>query len=263
MTRTALVSGGSSGLGLATARALRAQGFTVYTLSRREFSEEGLTHIRCDVSSEAECGAAVAGVLAGTGRLDLLVNCAGFGISGAAEFTEDEDAHRLMEVDLFGAVRLTRAALGPMRAQGGGRIVNVGSVAGSLPIPFQAWYTAAKAALDAWTGAVANEVRPFGIRMTCILPGDTATGFTAAREKSPEGDAVYGGRISRSVTRMEKDERNGTDPALSGRAIARIAMKKHLKVQYTLGAQYRLFIVLGRLLPARFVSWGLRLMYAK
>lgn len=263
MNRVALVSGGSSGLGLATARALRAKGFTVYTLSRRDFREEGLAHIRCDVSSEEACVFAVETIIAQAGRLDLLVNCAGFGISGAAEFTSDRDAHRLMEVDLFGAVHLTKAVLGPMRAQGSGRIVSIGSVAGSLPIPFQSWYTAAKAALDAWTGAVANEVRPFGIRMTCVLPGDTATGFTAAREKSPEGDEIYKGRISRSVARMEKDETNGTDPAVSGRAIAGICVKKHMKVQYTLGAGYRFLTVLGRLLPVRFVSRVLGIMYAK
>ena len=137
MNRVAIVTGGTSGIGLATAKALRDAGVKVYVLSRHASSLEGLCHIVADVSDEESVAAAIHEVHAREGRLDILVNNAGFGISGAAEFTQSADARRLLDVNLFGMVSATKAALPLMRVQGGGRIVNVSSVAAPLAIPFQ------------------------------------------------------------------------------------------------------------------------------
>ena len=117
-------------------------------------------------------------------------------------------------------VSATKAALPLMRAQGGGRIVNISSVAAPLAIPFQAWYSVSKAAVNAYTLALFNEVKQFGISVCAVMPGDIRTGFTSAREKSHAGDDVYKGRIARSVAKMEKDEENGMAPEVAGRFLA-------------------------------------------
>ena len=258
----AIVTGGSSGIGLAAARALRDQGLTVYILSRRPFSEKGLHHICCDVADERQCAEAFASVLHKAGDVDILVNCAGFGISGAVEFTEPDEAKKQMEVNFFGCVNMTRAALSYMRQRGNGHIVNISSVAAPAAIPFQAYYSASKAAINAWSAALANELRPYGVTVTAVQPGDIKTGFTAAREKSVTGDEAYGGRISRSVAKMERDEQNGMDPAKAGAYIAKIALKQHPKPVYTIGFGYKAICVLLKLLPSRLANWAIGKLYA-
>ena len=258
----AIVTGGSSGIGLAAARALRDQGLTVYILSRRPFSEKGLHHICCDVADERQCAEAFQSVLHRTGDVDILVNCAGFGISGAVEFTELEEAKKQMEVNFFGCVNMTKAALSYLRERGNGHIVNISSVAAPAAIPFQAYYSATKAAINAWTAALANELRPYGVSVTAVQPGDIKTGFTAAREKSVAGDEAYGGRISKSVAKMEHDEQNGMDPAKAGAYVAKIALKKHPKPVYTIGFSYKAICILLKLLPSRLANWLIGKLYA-
>ena len=161
--KIAIVTGGTSGIGKATALALRGAGYTVYEFSRREAGVEGLHHIRADITDETQVRAAVQQVMDAEGQIDVVVNNAGFGISGAVEFTDTADAQRLFNADFFGMVRVNRAVIAHMRAAGRGRIVNLSSVAGPLPIPFQTYYSAAKAAVNAYTMALANELRPFGL----------------------------------------------------------------------------------------------------
>ena len=258
----AIVTGGSSGIGLAAARALRDQGLSVYILSRHPFTEKGLHHLCADVADERQCAEAFETVLRKEGDVDLLVNCAGFGISGAVEFTELAEAKKQMEINFFGTVNMTRAVLGYMRQRGNGHIVNISSVAAPAAIPFQAYYSATKAAINAWTAALANEVRPYGIKVTAIQPGDIKTGFTAAREKSVAGDEAYGGRISKSVAKMEHDEQNGMDPAVAGAYVAKIALKDKPKPVYTIGFSYKAICVLLKLLPCRLSNWLIGKLYA-
>ena len=260
--RAAIVTGGSSGIGLEAARALRERGLKVFVLSRRPFSEKGLHHICADVSDEQQCAAAVREILERGDDLELLVNNAGFGISGAVEFTELADAKKQMDVNFFGTVNMTKAVLPHLRKRGGGRIVNISSVAAPAAIPFQAFYSATKAAINDYTAALANEVRPYGVTATAVQPGDIATGFTAAREKSIVGDEAYQGRISKSVRKMEHDEQNGMDPAKAGAYVAKIAMKKHPKPVYTIGLSYKTICVLLKLLPSRFANWMIGKLYA-
>ena len=257
-----LITGGSSGIGKATAEALLARGCTVYTLSRRDGNVPGARHLTADVTDEAAVTAAVQTVADEAGRIDLLINNAGYGISGAVEFTDTAQAQALFDVNFFGVVRVTRAVLPLMRAQGGGRILNLSSVAAPMAIPFQTYYSASKAAVLTYSAALDNEVKPFGIRVCAVLPGDIATGFTAAREKSAQGDDVYGGRIERSVSRMEKDEQNGLSTAYAGNFLAKIALRKKVKPQVVMGGAYRLAVAAGRFLPCSLVSWILGKMYA-
>ena len=258
-----LITGGSSGIGKATGEALRDLGCTVYEGSRRESNIPGITHLCLDVTDEKSAAAAVNEVVSREGRLDVLINCAGFGISGAVEFTESEDVRQQLDVLFMGVVNMTKAAIPHMRRASCGRIVNITSVAAEFPIPFQTYYSAAKAAVNAYSVALANEVRPFGITVTAVQPGDIKTGFTAARAKSEVGDEIYGGRISRSVATMERDEQNGMAPERAGKMIARIATRRRAKPICTLGLSYQLLGILKRILPASFVNWLVGMIYAK
>ncbi len=260
--KVAVVTGGSSGIGLCTARALRKKGCTVYEFSRRESSQEGVTHIHADVTDEASVREAVKAVLDAEGQIDILVNCAGFGISGAIEFTELEDAKRQFDVNFFGMVSCCKAVLTHMRKRGSGRIVNISSVAGAAPIPFQAFYSASKAAINSYTCALANEVRPYGVTAAAVQPGDIHTGFTSARKKSLEGDDEYGGRIAKSVATMEHDELNGMKPEIAGEFVAKVALKNGGKPLYAIGIAYKGACFLTKVLPCRFLNWLIGKIYA-
>ena len=197
MGKVAIVTGGTSGIGLETLLALEKAGVTAYALSRHP-AEGVKNHVVCDVSDEASVRLAVGEVIRREKRVDILVNCAGFGISGAVEYTDPAEARRQIDVNLFGTDRVNRAVLPVMRAQGGGRIVCVSSVAAVAPIPVQAWYSVSKAGINALVMAMSNEVKSFGVSVCAVMPGDIKTGFTAARQKSSAGDEAYGGRIARS-----------------------------------------------------------------
>ena len=201
------------------------------------------------MTDEAQVNAAVAEILRREGRIDILINNAGFGISGAIEFTPAQEARRQFDVNFFGMVNMNRAVLPIMRQQGGGRIVNMSSVAAPIAIPFQAYYSASKAAVRTYSLALASEVRPFGIEVCVIMPGDIATGFTAARRKSCDGDDAYHGRIARSVAVMEHDEQTGMSAEYAGQFVARRATQKRAKLICTMGHKYALFVFLMRILP--------------
>jgi len=260
MQKVAIVTGGTSGIGLEIVRALEKAGVKTFALSRH--AVEGVEHIVCDVSDEASVRLAVSEALRRGGRIDILVNCAGYGISGAVEYTDPADARRQIDVNLFGADRLIRAALPVMRAQGGGRVVCVSSVAAVAPIPFQAWYSVSKAGLNALTMALRNELRPLGVSVCAVMPGDVKTGFTAARVKSDAGDDAYGGRVKKSVAKMEHDEQTGMSAASAGEKIAAIALKRHVRPYYALGAGYKACCALIKLLPARTACWVIGKLYA-
>ena len=183
--RIVLITGASGGIGLAAAKLFFAKGDRVYGLSRRPCPEAGIESICADVTDEAAVRNAIKTVVSREGRLDVLVCNAGFGISGAVEFTAYADAKGQFDVTFFGTSNCIRAALPEMRRQGSGMIIVTSSVAGMVSIPFQAYYSASKAALNSLVLATANEVRPYGVRVAAIMPGDIKTGFTAAMRAGP------------------------------------------------------------------------------
>jgi len=262
MAATVIVTGGSGGIGAAAADALAKAGCTVYELSRSGSDRTGVSHITCDVTDEPSVRAAVELVTAREGGVDVLLCAAGFGISGAVEFTAPGEAHDQLNVNLYGADRAVRAVLPHMRAAKRGRIILISSVAAAAPIPFQTWYSASKAAINAYALALSGEVRPFGITVRAIMPGDIATGFTSARRKNAAGDAEYSGRISRSVEKMEHDEQHGMSAEAAGRAIARAALRGK-KPLAAVGFAYKFICVLLKILPARLAAYIISLLYAK
>ena len=263
MSKVCVITGGTSGIGKCTAQAMLEKGYTVYELSRREQGIEGMHHIVADVTNEQSLAAAVAEILQREDHIDVVINNAGFGISGAVEFTKTEDAQHQLDVNFFGMVRMNRQVLPVLRRQGYGRIVNLSSVAGAIAIPFQTYYSASKAAINSYTMALANEVKPFGIQVCCVQPGDIRTGFTAAREKNQLGDDIYGGRIARSVAGMERDEQTGMAPEQAGAFIAHVATRKGIKPVNTIGLQYQFFCFLAKVLPAKALNFLVGLIYAK
>ena len=262
MNKVVILTGGTSGIGLHTARHLAGQGCRVYEFSRRETGSDAAIHIRADVTDERQVNAAVQEVLAREGRIDVVINNAGFGISGAVEYTDTEEARRQFDVNFFGMVRVNRAVLPILHRQGHGRILNMSSVAAPIAIPFQAYYSASKAAVRTYSLALQSEVRPYGIEICCIMPGDVATGFTAARRKNPEGDEAYGGRISRSVAVMEHDETTGIPAEKAGAFVAGKALQKKVPLLCTLGGKYKLFVFLTRLMPTRLLTFLVGKIYA-
>ena len=241
--KVAVVTGATSGIGLAAARFLEEKGYVVYGISR---SARGERMISADVSDEQSVSAAFAQVIEKEGRIDLLVNNAGMGISGSVEKSEMADIRRIFDVNFFGALNCTRAVLPHMREKGCGKIINVTSVAAPIAIPYQSFYSATKAALNAMTLALRNEVAPFGIKVCAVLPGDVKTGFTDARVKAA-GD--YPGAES-AVASMEKDERSGMPPEAVAKVIYRAAKKRSPKPMFIAGPKYKLLYFLFKILPA-------------
>jgi NAD(P)-dependent dehydrogenase (short-subunit alcohol dehydrogenase family) len=264
MKRTAIVTGGSSGIGAAAARALVNSGYSVYAISRHkpDIKAEAVTYISADVTNEAEIKLIFKEIAEAAGGIDLLVSCAGTGISGALEFIKAEEARRQLDVNFIGSYIAAKTVIPYMRAKGGGRIIFVSSVAAFAALPFQLFYSASKAAINSMVLALANELKRFNISVCSVLPGDTKTGFTAARLKEQEGDGLYGGAIGRSVSKMEKDEQNGGSPEVIGKYIGRLAGKKRVRYFYTIGLANKLIVFLGRFLPYRLSNWIIGLVYA-
>ncbi len=263
----ALITGASSGLGRAVAAHLHRRGWRVFGASRSAepgaCAPEGFALLRMDVDRDESVVAAVRALLEATGgRLDLAVNCAGFGVAGSVEDTTVEEARRLFETNLFGVWRVCRAVLPAMRRQRAGTIVNIGSLAGLISIPFQAAYSASKYAVEGLTEALSAEARPFGVRVVLVAPGDFRTGFTDRRERVAADSPVYRDRMRASVAVMERDERGGADPALAARLVERIARARSPRLRYVVGPPFaHIVALLKRLLPARLFEWGLMKYY--
>ena len=249
-----LISGGSSGIGKATVDMFAARGWTVYELSRHGVSNDAVRHMDCDVTDEQSVRKAVAAVLSETDQIDVVIANAGFGISGTVEFSAAADVHRQFDVNFFGALHLTQAVLPQLRKQHGGTIIFTSSVAAVLSVPYQAFYSATKAAINAMALALQNEVRDFGIHVSVLMPGDVKTGFTAARDKSDAGEEVYPS-AHKAVAAMEHDEQHGMGPEQMARCLWRIANKRNPAPQYIGGGSYQLLCFLDRLLPKRLVNW--------
>ena len=260
--KVAIVTGGSGGIGRCTALSLAKSGCRVFEFSRHDKPAAGLEHITCDVTDENAVRDAVAEVIRRAGQIDILVCNAGFGISGAAELTASSDSHAQLELNLFGMDNSVRAVLPHMRERGQGRIVCMSSIAGIVPIPFQLWYSVSKAAIVAYVLALQNEVRPYGVTVCAIMPGDIHSGFTAARRKTADG-GVYSERVARSVARMEHDEETGMSAEAAGEYIAKVALMHRSSPLKALGVPYKAAAIAAKLLPRRVSNYIVGKMYAK
>ena len=248
-----VITGGSSGIGLETARLFsNCPDNIVYVLNRREIKEKNINWIKCDLSDVSSIKSAIELITKKHKIINLLINNAGMGISGAVEYHTEEEIKKIIDVNLLGLINVTRLSLPYMTK--GSKIMNISSVAGPISIPFQTMYSVSKAGVLAFSNGLRNELRPLDIKVTSILPGDTKTGFTASREKSVD-NGRYGDHISKSVSKMEKDESNGVPAIKVAKKIYKVSKKKNPNTYYVVGLSYRFLVFLSRILPKRLVNW--------
>ena len=256
-----LLTGASSGIGYDTALTLAKQGHCVYAAARRlekmePLKEYGVKVIKMDVTDEESMRQGVDAVMRAEGRIDVLVNNAGYGYFGAIENVTMEEARRQLEVNLFGLAQLTKMVLPIMRQQGSGRIINTSSIAGKMAIIYGGWYNVTKYAVEAFSDALRMEMKPFGIDVVKIEPGAIKTdwGVIAANhlEESSAGTAYEetGSRLSRSM-RWFYESNIGSSPKVITRVICRAVNSRHPRACYSRGR----FSFFGRaahlILPAR------------
>ena len=266
--KVVLITGASAGIGQACADRLSRAGWTVVGASRRggggsegSGASAGWQALRMDVDDDDEVRRGVERVLDAQGRLDAVVASAGFGVAGPVETTRLEDAKAQLETNFWGVVRVVQCALPAMRRQRSGRLVLISSIGGVIALPFQAFYSASKFALEGYAEALAYEVEPFGIKVTLVQPGNISTEFTARRrnvgagaEGGASGDAAgaYAAAANKAVTLMERDEANGAAAEMVAAAVERALSAKRPRRRVSVGKLgERVGIPAKRLLPHR------------
>lgn len=250
-----LITGASSGIGAAAARELAARGFDVFGTSRRPEALSAdappVRWVGMDVRDEASVRAGVESVLRQAGRLDALVCNAGYGIFGSVEEVPIAAAQAQLDTNFFGTLRTLRAALPHLRASGSGRVVLVGSLAGRAPIPFQAHYSASKAAVESLAFALHSELHGTGVHVSLVEPGDIRTAFNDQVDFSASERSVYGERIARCREVIETSLLHAPPPEWVARAIRRALSDPRPRVRYAVGREALLVAFARRLLPDR------------
>ena len=260
-TRTALVTGASSGIGEDTARKLQALGYVVYGAARRTdrlqaLVTDGIRPLTMDVTNDASMTAGVDRILEETGRIDVLVNNAGYGSHGAIEDVPIDEARRQFEVNVFGLARLTQLVSPHMRAQGSGTIINISSIGGRLTTPLGGWYHATKYAVEALSDALRMELRPFGIDVVVVEPGAIRTAWWSIAadhlEATAEGSA-YADQIRAVAGAMhsESNNRRFSPPVAIARTVGKIVTARRPRTRYAVGFMAGPLIAARRILPDR------------
>jgi len=265
--KVVLVTGGSSGIGKSCCEYLSQLGYIVYGTSRKKNADNTLKYklLTLDVTKKETIKETVDYIYSKHNTIDILINNAGFGIAGAFEDTSYDEVFQQFDVNLFGVMNVTNSILPIFRKQGYGQIVNIGSVAGYVAIPFQGSYSACKAAVLSYTKALRNEVRPFNIKVSIVEPGDIKTGFSKNRlssKKSTKQSAYYK-RMTKSIKTMHDDEVNGGQPIIIAKAIGRILKRKRPPIAITVGFKYKTFKFLFAVLPKRISEYLVYQIYAK
>ncbi len=261
--RVVLVTGASSGIGQATARLLAREGFRVFGTSRKPAREreDGTELLPLDVTSDESVRACVEQVLSRAGRMDGLVNNAGFELAGAIEETTVEEAKTQFETNFFGTLRMTRAVLPHMRQRRSGHIVNIASLAGIIPVPFLGLYSATKFALEGYTEVLRHEVRPFGIRVALVEPSFMRTGLQGGRrwasEKVPDYDTAKG----RAMARVKHYEDRDPHPESVAATVLRILRSPNPRLRHPVGKNARAVALGRRLMAEPLCERGTRLFF--
>lgn len=247
--RIVVITGSSSGIGKYLADYFTKKGDTVIGLCRTPSDKS----IRCDISDITSINDAVDCIRRSHSKVDILINNAGYGITGACECMADEQIKKIFDVDLMGAIYLTKRIL-PLMTKGG-KIINISSACALFAVPFRTMYCSSKAALSMWSDGLKMELYPSGIDVTAICPGDVKTPFTVNRL----ADYSTNERYNDAMIRADKKVENGYDKRMSlekvGSAIAKIIEKRSLKPLYIIGAKYKFFYFAKKFMP---YSWFMR-----
>lgn len=256
-SKTILVTGASSGIGQQIALTLAAAGHRVFGTSRTPLPDQGspdnpVRMLQLDVTDDASVEACIRQLLSSSGHLDVLINNAGSGLTGAIEDCEPDEVLWQMDTNFMGPLRMLRAVLPAMRQQGHGRIINIGSMAGHAALPYQGIYSASKHAMEAINEALRLELTGSNIDSTIVCPGDFRTGFTQARVFARNaGSAAHANRMKTTVAVYEHDEINGAPPGEVAKLILNLVSARKIRVRYFVGRMdQRLGMLLKRLLPA-------------
>lgn len=259
--KVALVTGASSGIGEATAQRLTSAGYKVYGTSRRgaPAGQRSFEMLSLDVTSDGSVEAVINDVMRLEGRIDLLVNNAGFGVApGGAEESSLDQARSIFETNFFGVVRMTRAVVPHMRRQGYGRIINIGSVLGFLPMPYGALYAATKHAIEGYSESLDHELRTRGIRVSVIEPAYTKTQFDA-NLLEPDSKLDEYREVRAVVGRTLREVMAAADePGVVADAVLKAAIAARPKVRYTAGGLASRLRWLRRFAPASLLDAGIR-----
>jgi short-subunit dehydrogenase len=259
-----LITGASSGIGKATAEYLAKKGHKVIGTSRKAQFKEGTTSsngntlilIQMDVTDEKSVKNGVTFIQNKFGRIDVLINNAGNGISGPIEETSAEDAHTLFNTNFFGPLMLTQYVLPIMRSQKSGLIITVSSIGGVLGLPYQGLYSASKFAIEGLTESLRMEVHRFGIKVVLIEPGDFKTEFTSNRKKILIDSSPYTTSALRTTEIFEHDEKQGTNPIKVAQLIDKIINSNHPRLRYRVGSTSQKFAAsLKGVISDRIVQW--------
>ncbi|BCT74260.1 short-chain dehydrogenase/reductase [Sinomonas cyclohexanicum] len=271
MQQVALVTGASSGIGEATVRALLGVGYTVYAAARRVERMEALAHdgarlLALDVTDDPSLTDGVRKVLAEAGRIDVLVNNAGYGSYGSLEEVPLEEGRRQFEVNVFGLARLTQLVLPGMRERRSGTIVNVSSMGGQFYEPLGSWYHATKFAVEGLSDSLRIELRPFGVRVIVIQPGSIRTEWSGiAREgllaTSGSGPYAKNARRVAGVMKMADRRGMGSSPDVVARAIVEAVRSPRPAPRYRAGAGAKPLLALRKVLPDRAYDLLVRAIY--
>jgi len=262
-TKVILITGASSGIGFETANYLHQLGHHVIGLSRSYPKKTyHFNYILCDITNEVQVNQIKQKIAKDFGCLDVLVNSAGMGISGAIEHTPLSEVQQIYQVNVFGHFLVTRTLLPLLRQSKDARIINISSIASEIALPFQSFYSMTKASVDAFTKALSIELKPFSIQVGSILPGDIQTNFTKNRlQPAKAEDELYGKRIKASIERMEKDESNGMPAIRIAKKVEKMINKKSMPIRTTVGMTYKLIRLMYRLLPEKWVLFFVRKLY--
>jgi NAD(P)-dependent dehydrogenase (short-subunit alcohol dehydrogenase family) len=256
--KVVLITGASAGIGKCCAEHLQSRGYRVFGTSRRPTSPSNVEMVPMDVDDDHSVPSGVQTVLDRAGRIDALVNNAGWGLMGSIEDTSIDEARAQLETNFFGALRACRAVLPAMRRQGGGHIVNISSLAGIVGLPYSALYSASKFALEGLTESLRIETRRFGVHVVLIEPGDFRTNFTAARRmvKAWGPNSAYYDVVRRALDQQVKEECAGPGPEPIARLVERILRSRRPRVRYSVGMmRQRIVVPLKRFLPPRVFEW--------
>jgi NAD(P)-dependent dehydrogenase (short-subunit alcohol dehydrogenase family) len=266
--RVAIVTGASSGIGAAAARRLHALGYTVYAVARRielmaPLADDGIRPVRVDVTDDAALAALVSRVIAETGRVDVLVNNAGYGAMGALEDVPMAEARRQFDVNLFALARLTQLVLPYMRQNRGGRIINVSSIGGKVHVPLSGWYHATKFAVEGLSDALRLDLAPFGIRVVVIEPGAINTEWhdvAAENLLATSGQGAYAAEAAR-VVKVMSAAGLASPPEVVAKAIGRAVVARRPRTRYAVGLGAKPVILARRVLPDRVFDLLVRLTF--
>ena len=258
--RVALVTGASSGIGRATAKRLEQAGYRVFGTSRKAAaaSADGITMLLCDVTDDASVRNMVAEVLKQAGRIDLLVNNAGIGLLGGAEESSTAQAQALFDVNLFGVTRVTNAVLPTMRRQGKGRIINMSSILGLIPSPYNALYASTKHAVEGYSESLDHELRTFGIRVALVEPGLTRTAFEESMTRPDRSLAIYDSVRAEMEALMRNGVSAGDAPEVVASTVLKAATDTVPRRRYAAGKLAHQVSFMRRFLPESMVDKNLR-----